>query len=704
MSTKPIHHDIVVTLSPTDHAISVVDTVRFGTARSKFVFSLHRDLKLTLQSPGADLRQVGSEACGGPGSRGSAACYEIVFKAPADKVSLRYQGVIFHPLVQQQDDVRVSELTEGTIVDAGVFLDSGSRWYPVADAELVTFALEASMPAGWDVVSQGKRLVHVKDEARTRVVWAAPQPQDDIYLIAGRYHEYSSAARDIPVQVFLRSADDALAQQYLDAGVEYLAMYDNLLGPYPHEKFAVVENFWETGYGMPSFTVLGPKVMRFPFILHSSYPHEILHNWWGNGVYVDYEKGNWSEGLTAYLADHLIREKNGDATEYRRAALQNYQDYVAANNEFPLVQFTGRHSSASEAIGYGKTMMLFHMLRQRTGDEVFLESLRRFYSVNRFRRATFDDLRRAFEETSGWRYGSFFDQWILRTGAPVLRVNDLAVSKAGGGYRLDFELAQTQATAHYNLQVPVAVTLEGIAEAYQTRLSMDDKTLKVRFAFAERPLRVEIDPEFDLFRHLAADERPATLSQIFGADRVLIVLPEKASAEMRRGYQKAVETWPAANGSSPEVRWDNELTALPKAVAVVVVGQENRFRDVVLPSADASVDGHGNLNIGEKRYAGADLSVALVANGADRDHWPLLWLVADSPAALPGLMRKLPHYGKYSYVMFNGAEPTNIDRGVWTVTASSMSVVVPYKDGGAGTASGRKLKPRHPLTDAKITQ
>ena len=34
---------------------------------------------------------------------------------------------------------------------------------------------------------------------------------------------------------------------------------------------------------MPSFTLMGSRIIRFPFILHSSYPHEILHNW-GNGL------------------------------------------------------------------------------------------------------------------------------------------------------------------------------------------------------------------------------------------------------------------------------------------------------------------------------------------------------------------------------------------------------------------------------------
>ena len=63
---------------------------------------------------------------------------------------------------------------------------------------------------------------------------------------------------------------------------------------------------------MPSFTLLGPQIIRFPFILTSSYPHEILHNWWGNSVFVDETRGNWCEGLTAYIADHLMQEQRGE--------------------------------------------------------------------------------------------------------------------------------------------------------------------------------------------------------------------------------------------------------------------------------------------------------------------------------------------------------------------------------------------------------
>ncbi len=129
-------------------------------------------------------------------------------------------------------------------------------------------------------------------------------PTEEIYVIAAAFTEYEFDAGAVKAMAFLREKDDALANRYLETTAQYLEMYRKLIGPYPYGKFALVENFWETGYGMPSFTLLGSQIIRFPFILHSSYPHELLHNWWGNGVFVDFESGNWCEGLTAYMADH----------------------------------------------------------------------------------------------------------------------------------------------------------------------------------------------------------------------------------------------------------------------------------------------------------------------------------------------------------------------------------------------------------------
>nr|VFK00950.1 MAG: Peptidase MA superfamily [Candidatus Kentron sp. LFY] len=157
--------------------------------------------------------------------------------------------------------------------------------------------------------------------------------------------EVSDWAGGVEIRALLRKNDRSLARRYLDATKQYLALHREMLPDYPYPSFALVENSRETGYGMLCFTLLGSRIIRFPWILTSSHPHELLHNWWGNSVYVDPDQGNWCEGLTTYMADHLFAEQRGRGVLYRRVALRKYTDFAAGDRDFPLAEFRSRYSA-----------------------------------------------------------------------------------------------------------------------------------------------------------------------------------------------------------------------------------------------------------------------------------------------------------------------------------------------------------------------
>jgi hypothetical protein len=614
--------------------------------------------------------------------------------------TLRYRGQIMHALQQQgQEYARGFRETPGMIASTGVFLSASSFWYPQFDDQLVTFTLDLRLPRGWRGMSQGERTAYDGADGAVRERWHCEVPQEEIYLVAGRFTEYRKSADDVEALVLLREPDATLAGQYLDATQTYVKLYSQLIGPYPYSKFALVENFWETGYGMPSFTLLGPKVIRFPFILHSSYPHEILHNWWGNGVYVDYASGNWAEGLTSYLADHLIKEQHGEGADYRRTTLQNYTDYVRTGKDFPLTAFRSRHSASSEAVGYGKTLMLFHMLRRQLGDQRFIEGLRALYGQYRFRVADFAAVQTVFSAAAQRPLDGFFAQWVARQGAPALRVSQARVTPSAQGYLLSAIIEQTQAGAAYQLQVPLAIQLEGQADAWQTNVHLQQKRTSVELQLPARPLALDVDPEFDLFRRLHRAEIPPAVSQAMGAERVLLVLPSQAPAALQDAYRTLAESWQAGNPPQFSIASDAELDTLPSDRTVWLFGWRNRFR----PQLDAALAAYAFADQGDsvrieqtilKRDAH---TVVVMARQPANPDQALGWLAADEAAALPGLGRKLPHYGRYSYLAFSGDAPDNTLKGQWPVVDSPLSVR--FEQGDAVVPPAR-LAPRQPLVAA----
>ena len=701
-----IHHDLAVKLEPTNQRMVVTDRVTlpervFPPAGTSLKFHLHPDLEVTSPTPGVVLSQEDSASGGSSQEHPLVETYRVSMPRGRRTFELRYGGQIHHSVEAYGEDyARSSGHTPGIISPEGVFLSPGSGWYPAIGNDLITFTLDVELPRGWGAVSQGERTQQTQEGGRSYAHWESPEPQEGIYLVAGQFYEYTRQVQnDIRAMVFLRAPDEKLAGRYLDATRQYLAMYGDLIGPYPYRKFALVENFWETGYGMPSFTLLGRKVVRFPFIIYSSYPHEILHNWWANGVYVDFDGGNWCEGLTAYLSDHLIQEQRGNGAGHRQRSLQKYTDYVTQERDLPLRDFRSRHGSATEAIGYTKMMMFCHMLRLDLGDRTFIQALKRFYQDNLFRVASFDDLNKAFEAVSKRDLHAEFSQWVERPGAPELRVEDREVLRKGKEYTLTLHLEQVQNEPPYRLRIPLAVTLEGDERAFQTSIFMVNRTQDIKLQSSARPLRVDIDPEFDVFRRLDRQEIPPAMSQPFGARRVSILLPSQAPGSLLKAYKQLADSWARSQGTEVEIKRDSQVTRLPADRTVWLFGWENRFVRELSPSLrsyGASASGEG-VRLPSATYARRGHSVALTMRHPVSSDEALAWFAVDNAAGVSDLGRRLPHFHRYSYLVFEAVKGANITKGRWPVVDSPMTIFLPDETGKVRSVEMAKLSPRAPL-------
>ena len=218
----------------------------------------------------------------------------------------------FHAPVDQVEFSRENvggEIT-ATISAEGIYLAATSGWLATADGALATYDLSLDTPAGFETVTQGRLVEHREEGGRLHTRWRSDDPSDGLDLVANRFVvTIARPIRDgLDACTYFLSDDPTLRATYLERTRAYIAMYEEMIGPYPYAKFATVENWFPTGYGMPSYTLLGGQVLRLPFIPYTSFGHEIAHNWWGNSVFVDPAEGNWCEGLTTWCADYHYKE------------------------------------------------------------------------------------------------------------------------------------------------------------------------------------------------------------------------------------------------------------------------------------------------------------------------------------------------------------------------------------------------------------
>jgi hypothetical protein len=293
--------------------------------------------------------------------------------------------------------------------------------------------------------------------------------------------------------------------------------------------------------------------------------------------------------------------------------------------------------------------------------------------------ASFEDIIKTFEKETDLHLRPFFEQWINRTGAPDLRVSDVSSVFEDKVYKLDFTLEQVQPDDEFILNIPVAVYYKDKVELQTVKLEYkrQDFTLKCE----QKPLRIEIDPQFDVFRKLDKAEVPPALSQVFGSADGVIILPK--SSPWLEDYKQMADTWQKsqeAQGKTLEMVYDADLDALPADKSAWVLGFENKFAvnfDVTASYAIAL--GEENVRKIDELEKNGSLVYAIPNASNNAYAWGFVGTAVQ--AAIPGLGRLLPHYGKYSYLGFEGDRPNNVLKGAFPALHSPLHVNILYSDG-----------------------
>lgn len=566
------------------------------------------------------------------------------------RIELRYQGVL-SPLPKLDHREVLAHLPP--MADArGSFLPAASGWYPDPGVPF-SYRLRLRLPSGQKGVAPGT-LVSESEADGYRAEYRFAQATEGIDLMAGPY-VVNERLIERPGQLPLRlrtwfHADLAdLAPDYLEDSARYLARYSKLIGPYPFDAFSVVASPLPTGFGMPSLTYLGRDVLRLPFIRATSLGHEVLHNWWGNGVIPDWATGNWSEGLTTFMADYAYKEDQSAAAA-REARLGWLRDLAAVPEaeDTPLAAFTARHHGISSIVGYDKAAMVFFMLRDQIGQEAFDQGLRLFWQRHRFQRAGWADLERAFSSAAGRDLGGFFRQWVERAGAPRIRLGAAQWRDGKLGLTLD------QSEPPYELLVPLR--LEQPERTENRWLAIQDSLTTVCLPGNVPAQAVELDPDYRLWRRVAPAHFPPILREIFVAPRVGLLLAERDAEQAEAANALARRLLDA-----PPERLHAAASGLPGNDPVLLIGEMARVDALLarlgLPPAPAQAAVAHSARVWTARDAGGR---------------PYAVIAARDSAALRALQRPLPHYGRQSWLLFEAGRA--VDKGVWPARPERVPV------------------------------
>jgi aminopeptidase N len=313
-------------------------------------------------------------------------------------------------------------------------------WFPTYDFpnDRMTWALRATVPAQYSVVSNGRLVLDRKNPGGTRTVeWSQDLPSSTylVSLIVAPLTRLTDSWRGIPVDYYVYHEDSALARRLFRVTPDMIDVYSRLTGiKYPWAKYAqtTVADFFGGMENVSATTLIDflPDARAYqdrPWYLWILIPHELAHQWFGDyTTTVDWANMWLNEGFAEFLPGQYWRTKLGAHAE-DDYYLDEYAQFmqIDARRRMPLAAL------ASNNI-YPKGALVLRMLERYLGPERFWASLHRFLTGYALGNATTDDLRQAVLLATGENLDWFWDQWIYQAGYPQFSITaayDTAAAK-----------------------------------------------------------------------------------------------------------------------------------------------------------------------------------------------------------------------------------------------------------------------------------
>ena len=389
--------------------------------------------------------------------------------------------------------------------------DKAHQWLPVIDhpSDKATSEFVVIAPAHYKVVANGLLVAETNlNNGKRSTHWrqSVPIPVWQNVFAAGPFERKIGAKEhETPIETWTYLQDKDRAPAFEDASRRVLAFFSDRVGPFPYEKLGTIEAVSPfSGMENAAAIFYSENVFNGSDVV-ALVAHEVAHQWFGASVTESDWNDVWlSEGFATYGSLLFIEHDKG-----RPAFLQGLQRGRDAVLRAEMAEpgSTVVHANLTDmkrVIGtnvYQKGAWTLHMLHGLIGDDAFWAGLKAFYTKFRDGNATTDDFRQTMEAVSKQELGWFFDQWLRRSGTPILRFSwsydatvnqvllDLGQVQAGEPYRLPLEIGLIERKEGQPVQRIEKIVLTKAAQ----RFTINATT---------KPESVAIDPNVNLLHRL----------------------------------------------------------------------------------------------------------------------------------------------------------------------------------------------------------
>jgi hypothetical protein len=260
-----------------------------------------------------------------------------------------------------------------------------------------------------------------------------------------------------------------------------LTWTQGMFGPYPWPQLTNLHRLEPGGTEFPMLIMNGSASEGL--IVHEVV-HQYLHGILANN---EWREGWLDEGFTSFMTNWYWEEQ-GNAEVWDRAMemLEAWERQgLSEPIDIPSPEF--RDFRSFQVMTYTKASVVFRMLRELLGEDVFRQVLRTYYERHKLGHVTRADFERAAADVSGRDLGWFFHQWLDTTHTLDFAVRSARTRPTGDGrWRTRVEVLRLG-------EAWMPVTLE-VGDVRRT-LDSRDRLQVAEVVTRQRPAEAVLDPD-----------------------------------------------------------------------------------------------------------------------------------------------------------------------------------------------------------------
>ena len=386
-------------------------------------------------------------------------------------------------------------------------------WFPVYDYpnDKATSEGYYTVNADYMVVSNG-RLVGVEEHPASHTKtyhWKQDVPHSTYLtsVVVGKFETYTETMGQLPVEYYVPpgTGRDKALRSFHETPNAIRFFAEKIGVPYPYSKYSqvAVHDFVFGGMENISATTLTDRTLHDA----NSEPeadsvdlvtHELAHQWFGDLLTCSDWAHIWlNEGFATFFAD-LYREHRFGEQEYLYSVSQEQSRYVEEDRQRyrrPLV--TSWYTDPLDLFDrttYEKGAVVLDMLRFVLGDDRFFAGIHHYALTHQQGSVVTDDLRKAFEESSGEDLGWFFEEWVYKAGYPELEITQQWEEST---QRLHLVVEQKQTVDENTplFRMPAEVEFTTPAGRTRRRIEFSHARDEYYFPIDREPVMTRFDPD-----------------------------------------------------------------------------------------------------------------------------------------------------------------------------------------------------------------